>query len=223
MHIQTLFILSVLGFALAEPQIGRGKGKGKGKSGGSGLEGMAKSMGFDPNSEITAMVCKTFAENTSLGKSLGNMFGSANGKGPDEQCMVDRSGGSGPYKASFKGDDTLPVHTIYMPQKPPPEKLPVIVWGNGFCISAGTMFANFLNEIASHGFFIVANGPATGSQLAGQTTYKELIKTLDWLEKSPGAKKYNLDLAKIAVAGQSCGGLEAVCLDPVGQSMAIVY
>jgi hypothetical protein len=49
------------------------------------------------------------------------------------------------------------------------------------------MFANFLNEIASHGFFIVANGPATGNQLEGQTTYRDLIKSMDWL-KSPQAK-----------------------------------
>jgi hypothetical protein len=72
------------------------------------------------------------------------------------------------------------------------------------------MFANFLNEIASHGFFIVANGPATGNQLGGQTTYRELIKSMDWL-KTPAAKKWNLDTSKLAVSGQSCGGLEAVC------------
>jgi Chlorophyllase enzyme len=72
------------------------------------------------------------------------------------------------------------------------------------------MFANFLNEIASHGFFIVANGPATGNQLGGMTTYRELIKSIDWLEKSPQAKKWKLDTTKLAVAGQSCGGLEAV-------------
>ena len=78
-------------------------------------------------------------------------------------------------------------------------------------MASGTMFANFLNEIASHGFFIVANGPSTGNQLAGQTTYKDLITTLNWLEKNEVAKKYNLDMTKVAVAGQSCGGLEAVC------------
>jgi hypothetical protein len=77
------------------------------------------------------------------------------------------------------------------------------------------MFANFLNEIASHGFFIIANGPATGNQLGGQTTYRELIKSMDWLEKSPQAKKWKLDTTKLAVAGQSCGGLEAVCAPAV--------
>ncbi|KAF2672094.1 hypothetical protein BT63DRAFT_422598, partial [Microthyrium microscopicum] len=86
--------------------------------------------------------------------------------------------------------------------------MPVIVWGNGFCMAAGTMFTNFLNEIASHGFFIVANGPSSGNQLGGQTTYNDLIKSIDWLEKT-GAAKYNLDMSKMAVSGQSCGGLEA--------------
>jgi len=54
----------------------------------------------------------------------------------------------------------------------------------------------------------VANGPSTGPQLSGKTTYKDLITSADWLEKT-GAAKYNLDLTKMAVSGQSCGGLEA--------------
>jgi dipeptidyl aminopeptidase/acylaminoacyl peptidase len=72
------------------------------------------------------------------------------------------------------------------------------------------MFSNFLTEIASHGFFIIANGPGSGNQLGGQTTYHDLIKSLDWLDSSPDAKKFNLDRSKLAVAGQSCGGMEAV-------------
>jgi len=155
------------------------------------------------------MVCQTFdGKSSSMGKMIGNMFGSPNGKGPDEKCMVDKSGGSGPYKAHYIDAPGLASHTIYAPINPPSTPLPVIIWGNGFCMSSGTMFANFLNEIASHGFFIVANGPATGNQLGGQTTYRELIKSMDWL-KNPAAKKWNLDTSKLAVSGQSCGGLEA--------------
>jgi dipeptidyl aminopeptidase/acylaminoacyl peptidase len=71
------------------------------------------------------------------------------------------------------------------------------------------MFANFLNEIASHGFLVVANGARTPG-IGTQTTYRDLLKSLDWLN-TPAAQKYGkLDLSKIAVAGQSCGGLEAV-------------
>jgi hypothetical protein len=42
------------------------------------------------------------------------------------------------------------------------------------------MFANFHNEIASHGFMIVANGQVKGG-VTGFTTDKELIKSIDWV------------------------------------------
>jgi hypothetical protein len=42
------------------------------------------------------------------------------------------------------------------------------------------MFANFHNEIASHGFMIVANGPIKGG-VTGFTTDKELTKSIDWV------------------------------------------
>ena len=47
------------------------------------------------------------------------------------------NGGSGPYKADFSTQETLPKHTIYAPKSPPPAdvKLPVFVWGNGGCMT----------------------------------------------------------------------------------------
>jgi hypothetical protein len=42
-------------------------------------------------------------------------------------------GGSGPYKAGYTTDPSLPKHTIFAPKVAPPAgvKMPVIVWGNG--------------------------------------------------------------------------------------------
>ncbi|KAF2402647.1 hypothetical protein EJ06DRAFT_473443 [Trichodelitschia bisporula] len=148
---------------------------------------------------------------------LGSIFGSPIGKEPGEECVKDTSGGSGPYKAAYFGEPSLENHTIYAPKTPPPPgvKLPVIVWSNGFCMSAGTMFANFLNEIASHGFFIVSNGAAKGGLGGGMTTYKELIKAMDWVTTNPAVKKYgDIDIHNIAVSGQSCGGMEAYQASP---------
>jgi hypothetical protein len=55
--------------------------------------------------------------------------------------------------------------------------------------------------------------PAQGAQLSGQTIYKGHIKSIDWVTTSIDAKKYgDIDVSKLAVAGQSCGGLEAVRL-----------
>src|ERR1700712_492249 len=87
-------------------------------------------------------------------------------KGLPLKTETDTSGGSGPFKAAAFTDPTLPKHTIYAPQTPPPAdvKLPVIVWGNGLCAATGTFFYNFLMEVASHGFVVIANGaPAPAS------------------------------------------------------------
>jgi hypothetical protein len=224
MRFNSFTLLFLAGTAVAMPQVpttvpkatsvpksGGGLGSLFGGGGSGGLGALASLMGLDPNAEITSMVCESFSGTNKMGGIIGSAFGSPNGQGPDEQCMVDRSGGSGKYKAHFLDDPSLANHTIYVPENPPPGKLPVIIWGNGFCMAAGTMFANFLNEIASHGFMIVANGPAKGPQLSGQTTYKELIKAIDWVITSPEAKKYgDIDVSRLAVSGQSCGGLEAV-------------
>jgi dienelactone hydrolase len=134
-------------------------------------------------------------------------------------------GGSGPYKAIVRLDSTIPDHTVYAPEMPPPAtvKLPVIVWGNGGCLSFGTMFEDFLTEIASYGFLIVANGPPGNSTVPGNTPgaglvgalgrgeskVEQLTQSVDWIKSGGGSKYGNIDVDKIAAAGQSCGGLEA--------------
>jgi hypothetical protein len=47
----------------------------------------------------------------------------------------DKTGGSGPYKSSYKALEGLDKHTVYQPVEPPAgQKLPVIVWGeSGSC------------------------------------------------------------------------------------------
>ncbi|KAF2668607.1 hypothetical protein BT63DRAFT_425905 [Microthyrium microscopicum] len=113
---------------------------------------------------------------------------------------------TGKYTAVQSTDAGLPKHTIYMPSSAT-EKLPVLVWGNGGCSGDGTSFKPSLMEVASHGYLAVASGAPSGS---GSTTYKMMIETLDWLDKVAGSGKYaNVDKTRIAVAGQSCGGLEA--------------
>ena len=39
------------------------------------------------------------------------------------------------------------------------DKHPVLVWGEGGCAKNGLMFPEYLTEIASHGFVIIADGP----------------------------------------------------------------
>lgn len=147
--------------------------------------------------------------------------------------LADGSPGTGPYPAGYRTDPTLPGHTIYAPKTPPSGiKIPVIVWGNGGCLDSGTFFQNFLTEIASHGFLILANGaPAPGGQLPASnllaglasgfggivkgatliSSVSEQARSIDWATTGgAGNGKYgDVDASKLAVAGQSCGGLES--------------
>jgi hypothetical protein len=85
---------------------------------------------------------------------------STGSKGLPVKSEYDPSGGSGPYKATIFTDPGLPKHTIYAPKTPPPAnvKMPVIVWGNGLCSAVGTFFQNFLTEVSSHGYIVIASG-----------------------------------------------------------------
>ena len=144
--------------------------------------------------------------------------------------MGPMSDGSGPYAVAIvEGDSRLPNHTIYRPKDLSPfgksNLLPVLAWGNGGCSSSSRMHANFLAEVASHGFLVIALGPyvaepkAGGGMMGGGgTKSSQLLEAIDWAtaeNKRSGSKFYKkLDPEKFAVAGMSCGGLQALEVAP---------
>jgi dienelactone hydrolase len=158
--------------------------------------------------------------------------GSESPKGA-RQGSITTKGGTGPYPAKFITDPSLPRHTIYVPQEPPKGiKLPVIAWGNGACGTDGTGFANFLTEVASYGYIVIADGaPGAAGQKAsggaakggssgligslgggssgGQSKVSDMRDSIDWALAGKAAKYGNIDTSKVATAGQSCGGLES--------------
>jgi hypothetical protein len=93
-------------------------------------------------------------------------------------------------------------------------------------MASGTMFSDFLTEIASYGYLILSNGnpalnttaPKSGSSNplagllnatgSGMSKVQMLTDSIDWVTKGSAAKYGNIDLAHLAAAGQSCGGLE---------------
>ena len=139
-------------------------------------------------------------------------------------------GGTGKYKAILAGDSGLPTHAIYRPRdlKPFGGKmlLPIVAFGNGGCRNGSGEFRNMLSEIASHGYVVVAIGPAGDAVVGGsegrtgQTQASQLLDGVEWISKEnsrEGSDYYKkIDTSKVAVTGQSCGTRQAaqVSSDP---------
>ena len=85
-----------------------------------------------------------------------------------QNSRIVEEGGSGPYKAIMMEEASLTTHTIFRPQDISKfgkgNLLPVLVWGNGGCANSPSGHINFLNEVASQGFLIVAIGPSNYQQ-----------------------------------------------------------
>ena len=144
----------------------------------------------------------------------------------DGKSRIIEDGGTGAFKAIMKEEKGLAEHTVFVPQdlskfnaKNP---LPILVWGNGACANSPWEHMNFLNEIASHGFIVLATGeiPMVDEWYKGPMSRSEQqIESIDWAfaqnadPKSPYYQK--LDLKNICVAGMSCGGLQTLfnCAD----------
>lgn len=143
------------------------------------------------------------------------------------ETLVVEDGGTGPYKALMVQDRSLPTHTLFRPRDLSAfgkgrDRLPIVAWGNGACANSPWEHVNFLSEIASHGFLVVAIGPMPkdGKRGSGGGPTKSTLLTdaIDWAvaqnASASGPYAGKLDIAKIAVAGMSCGGLQALEVAP---------
>lgn len=74
---------------------------------------------------------------------------------------------TGPHAVVIEHDQTLATHTIYRPATLGATKHPVMVWGEGGCAKDGLQFPEFLNEIASHGVVVIADGPPVARTAPG--------------------------------------------------------
>jgi hypothetical protein len=150
------------------------------------------------------------------GASMSSMLGQLL-KDLPKMMEKDNTGGSGLYKAGYALIPGFDNHTAYAPKVlPPGVKLPVIVWGNGGCSGDATGFSKFLTEVASHGYYIIANGKP-GAGMASATKGTDLTDAIDWVYANAGKGELaTVDKSQLAAAGQSCGGIQAysASLDP---------
>ena len=153
---------------------------------------------------------------------------------PEGKSRIVEEGGTGPYKAIMKEEASLKEHTVFVPQDlsafKGKKKLPVLVWGNGACTNSPWEHYKFLNEIASHGFIVLATGyiPMEEKPYHGpMSTTQQQIESIDWAfaqNNDPQSPYYGkIDVKNICVAGMSCGGLQTLfnCADPRITSLMI--
>jgi hypothetical protein len=137
--------------------------------------------------------------------------------------------GSGPHDVVIEtnSDPGINKGTIYRPADlGGEEKYPIFVWGNGGCSQNGLSNRVAMGEIASHGYFVVADGTPNGT--GNITMDKSKLETMgaplrayiDWAIAENGkpcsAYYQSLDTTKISSNGFSCGGLMAqgTVMDP---------
>jgi dienelactone hydrolase len=123
----------------------------------------------------------------------------------------------GPYKVESGPAFGSPGHVVYRPADlapfPGKDKLPVMVWGNGGCAINSARYGGFFTTIASHGFVVIATAAEPGAT-GGRATADNLRKGVDWAEaenkRAESPLKGKIDVDKVAIMGQSCGGFLSI-------------
>jgi hypothetical protein len=150
---------------------------------------------------------------------------STSGSGNPGTCTASEAtgtnaSGSGPHEVIVEtnSDPGINEGTIFRPADlGGAEKYPIFVWGEGACSQDGLSNATAMAEIASHGYFVVADGTPNGSgnRVMDRSNLEAmgapLSAYIDWAiaenEKPCSVYYQSLDTAMIASNGFSCGGL----------------
>lgn len=131
------------------------------------------------------------------------------------------NGGSGAYKAEAREERTFKDAVVYKPvdmkAATKEGRLPVLVWANGGCNDTSLPHERMLNEVASHGYIVIALGSMQqriDDRQLKKSPNEQMLQAMDWIAKEAARKRSEyygvVDVEQIAVAGQSCGGAQAL-------------
>jgi dienelactone hydrolase len=203
-----------------------GSSGGASGSTGGGSSGAAGAGGLDAGSAGMAGA----AGNGGVAGSDGGSGGGGNpGTCTPSEIVEANATGSGPHAVVIEtnSDDGIDEGTIFRPAElGGAETYPILVWGQGACSRNGLANEAAMVEIASHGYFVVADGTpnGTGNRVMDRSQLEAmaapLIAYIDWaiVENAKPCSAYYQSLAttKLAANGFSCGGLmaQAMITDP---------
>jgi hypothetical protein len=129
---------------------------------------------------------------------------------------------TGPSKPVIETDPGLPGWTVYRADNLSGMLHPILIWAEGGCLNDGTLYGQYLLEAASYGFIALGDGiptdpsadPGTNGSSAGSGGQSPMIMAMDWItaenERACSQYYHQLNVEKIAVSGQSCGGGMAI-------------
>ncbi len=133
------------------------------------------------------------------------------------------NGGTGKYKAIVVSEKSLPNFTVYRPRnvkwaaRCEGGTLPLLIWCNGACSDNSFGYQNMLNEIASHGYVVVAIGAfkmTDDERSDGGSSEQQVVEAINWLIKQNRTTTtdyyHSLNINNIALSGHSCGGAQAI-------------
>jgi hypothetical protein len=161
------------------------------------------------------------------GSGSGGRGGSGTGGTGSGTCTASKAAnsnvsGSGPHKVVVEtnADPGIKEGTIFRPMDlGGTEKYPIFVWGEGGCSQNGLSNSAAMAEIASHGYFVVADGTPNSTAANRAMTNdivamgKPLLAYVTWAiaenDKPCSAYYQSLETTKVAANGFSCGGLMA--------------
>lgn len=197
-------------------------GAGTGGAAGSGMGGSASgSAGMGGSATAGTGMGGAGAGGSASGSAgtagSGGSAGEFTGTCTESESTGNNASGSGPHDVVIEtnSEDGIRCGTIFRPAElGGAEKFPILVWGEGGCSQNGLSNQAAMAEIASWGYFVVADGtPGGDNSCEGGQSGEAFLDYITWAiaenAKPCSAYYQSLETTKIAADGFSCGGLMA--------------